>query len=52
MKWIYKAFLVLGGTVTNFEAVLTYPDSDTNIPSEYKVSYDVNGIPETHTYSN
>ncbi len=41
-----------GGTVTNFEAILTYPNSNSNIPSEYTVTYEVNGITETHTYAN
>lgn len=31
------------GGATNFEAIITYPNSETQIPSHYKYSYTVNG---------
>ncbi|WOO86457.1 DNA/RNA non-specific endonuclease [Mollicutes bacterium LVI A0039] len=41
-----------GGTITNFEIILEYPNSSTNVPSSYTVQYYVNGELETKTFSN
>lgn len=41
-----------GGTVTNFELKLTYPNSSTNIPSSYTMSYYLNGVYDEHSFNN
>lgn len=41
-----------GGSVTNFELKLTYPNSSTNIPSKYTMSYELNGVYDEHTFNN
>lgn len=41
-----------GGSVTNFELTLTYPNSSTNIPSSYTMSYSLNGEYEEHNFNN
>ncbi|WOO89612.1 DNA/RNA non-specific endonuclease [Mollicutes bacterium LVI A0078] len=41
-----------GGSVTNFELKLTYPNSLTNIPSSYTMSYNINGQYDEHTFNN
>ncbi len=40
------------GSVTNFELKLTYPNSSTNIPSSYTMSYNLNGAYDEHTFNN
>ncbi len=40
------------GGATNFVADIEYPDSDTQIPSAYTLSYEINGIPQSYTYDN
>lgn len=44
--------LYKGGTVTDFEVLLTYPNSSTNTPSSYTMSYYLNGEYQEHTFSN
>lgn len=41
-----------GVSVTNFELKLTYPNSSTNIPSSYVMSYVLNGTCQEHEFSN
>lgn len=41
-----------GGSVTNFELKLTYPNSSTNIPSSYTMSYNLNGEYKEHSFTN
>lgn len=40
------------GGATNFEAIITYPDTDTQIPSKYQYSYTINGNEVVDTYDN
>ncbi|WOO90157.1 excalibur calcium-binding domain-containing protein [Mollicutes bacterium LVI A0078] len=40
------------GGATNFTATITYPDTDTQIPSEYTLSYTVNGQEKSQTFAN
>lgn len=35
--------IVQSGGATNFEAIITYPDTTTQIPSSYKYTYTING---------
>ncbi len=40
------------GGATNFNATIEYPDSNTQIPSSYTLSYEINGNLQTHTFAN
>ncbi|WP_079480555.1 DNA/RNA non-specific endonuclease [Halobacillus salinus] len=40
------------GGATDFEAVISYPDTDTQIPSEYQYSYTINGNEVVDTFEN
>ncbi len=40
------------GGATNFTATITYPDTTTQIPSEYTLSYTVNGQDKSQTFAN
>lgn len=40
------------GGATDFEADIEYPDTNTQIPSSYTLSYTVNGTEQSHTYAN
>src|SRR5690606_14464247 len=40
------------GSATNFEAVITYPDTETQIPSHYQYTYTVNGNKVVDNYDN
>ncbi|WP_062514810.1 DNA/RNA non-specific endonuclease [Halobacillus sp. KGW1] len=40
------------GGATNFEAVISYPDTDTQIPSEYQYTYTINGSEVVDTFEN
>lgn len=41
-----------GGSVTDFNVELTYPNSSTNIPSSYIMSFNLNGTYEQHEFTN
>lgn len=36
----------------NFEASITYPNNKTQIPSEYQISYEINGKEKAYTFAN
>ncbi len=38
-----RSALYDGGTCTNFEAIITYPNTETQIPSHYSFTYTLNG---------
>lgn len=40
------------GGATNFTAEIEYPDTQTQIPSNYTLSYEINGSLQTHTFAN
>jgi hypothetical protein len=40
------------GGVTNFEAIITYPDTETQIPSSYQYTYILNGAEVVDTFDN
>ncbi len=40
------------GGATNFEAIIQYPNSKTQIPSMYTISYTVNGNDKSYTFAN
>lgn len=40
------------GGVTNFEAIITYPNSETQIPSSYQYTYTINGNVITDSFEN
>ncbi|XKE94445.1 DNA/RNA non-specific endonuclease [Metaplanococcus flavidus] len=40
------------GGATNFEAIITYPDTETQIPSSYQYTYTVMGNEVTETFEN
>jgi hypothetical protein len=40
------------GGVTNFEAIITYPDTETQIPSRYKYTYTLKGEEIVDTFDN
>lgn len=40
------------GGATNFTAVIEYPDTSTQIPSSYTLSYEINGNAQSHTFAN
>lgn len=40
------------GGATNFSAEIEYPDTETQIPSSYTLTYTINGTEESHTYAN
>ncbi|GGC88122.1 hypothetical protein GCM10007216_18590 [Thalassobacillus devorans] len=40
------------GDATNFEAVISYPDTNTQIPSKYQYSYTINGNEIVDTFDN
>lgn len=40
------------GGATNFEAIITYPDTNTMIPSHYKYTYTINGFTTTIEFDN
>lgn len=40
------------GGATNFTAEIEYPDTQTQIPSSYTLSYEINGSLQTHTFAN
>lgn len=41
-----------GGTVSNFSTKIFYPDSKTQIPSRYEISYVLNGEQRDYTFEN
>ncbi len=41
-----------GQQVTNFVMNITYPNSSTQIPSRYSVSYKINGVTQTYSFDN
>lgn len=40
------------GGATNFEAIITYPDTETQIPSQYQYTYTINGNVITDSFKN
>ena len=40
------------GGATNFEAIITYPNTQTQIPSSYKYTYTINGNTVTDSFEN
>jgi hypothetical protein len=40
------------GGVTNFEAIITYPDAETQIPSSYQYTYILKGEEVNDTFDN
>jgi hypothetical protein len=40
------------GGATNFEAIITYPDTETQIPSSYQYTYTINGNVITDSFNN
>ncbi len=49
MESMFRKAFASGQTVTNFKMEIKYKNTKTNIPSEYKVSFEING--EQHSYS-
>ncbi len=43
MEDTIRKALQSGLTVTDFEAIITYPDTETQIPSHYSFTYTING---------
>ena len=44
--------IVQAGGATNFEAIITYPDTTTQIPSSYKYTYTINGYQVIDEFQN
>ena len=44
--------IVQAGGATNFEAIITYPDTTTQIPSSYKYTYTINGYQVVDKFQN
>jgi hypothetical protein len=44
--------IVQAGGVTNFEAIITYPDTTTQVPSYYKYTYTINGYQVVDEFQN
>ena len=44
--------IVQAGGATNFEAIITYPDTTTQIPSSYKYTYTINGYQVIDAFQN
>ena len=44
--------IVQAGGATNFEAIITYPDTTTQIPSSYKYTYTINGYQVVDEFQN
>jgi len=44
--------IVQSGGATNFEAIITYPDTTTQIPSSYKYTYTINGYQVVDEFQN
>ena len=44
--------IVQAGGVTNFEAIITYPDTTTQVPSYYKYTYTINGYQVIDAFQN
>ena len=44
--------IVQAGGATNFEAIMTYPDTTTQVPSYYKYTYTINGYQVVDAFEN
>lgn len=44
--------IVQAGGATNFEAIITYPDTTTQVPSSYKYTYTINGYQVVDEFQN
>nr|WP_225968971.1 DNA/RNA non-specific endonuclease [Carnobacterium sp. 1290_CSPC] len=44
--------IVQAGGATNFEAIITYPDTTTQVPSSYKYTYKINGYQVVDEFQN
>ena len=44
--------IVQAGGATNFEAIITYPDTTTQVPSYYKYTYTINGYQVIDAFQN
>ena len=44
--------IVQAGGATNFEAIITYPDTTTQVPSSYKYAYTINGYQVVDEFQN
>ena len=44
--------IVQAGGATNFEAIITYPDTTTQVPSHYKYTYTINGYQVVDEFQN
>ena len=44
--------IVQAGGATNFEAIITYPDTTTQVPSSYKYTYTINGYQVIDAFQN
>ena len=44
--------IVQSGGATNFEAIITYPDTTTQVPSSYKYTYTINGYQVVDEFQN
>lgn len=44
--------IVQAGGATNFEAIITYPDTTTQVPSSYKYTYTINGYQVVDEFKN
>ena len=44
--------IVQAGGATNFEAIITYPDTATQVPSSYKYTYTINGYQVVDEFQN
>ena len=44
--------IVQAGGATNFEAIITYPDTTTQVPNHYRYTYTINGYPVVDEFQN
>lgn len=52
MEKLMRNTLKQGGTVTDFAATITYPDTDTQIPESYAITMKINGEQTTFEFFN
>ena len=50
--YVSSLFKVIGTGATNFEAIITYPNTSTQIPSSYQYTYTIKGTKVVDKYDN
>ena len=51
-QFTWNIHIVQSGGATNFEAIITYPDTTTQVPSYYKYTYTINGYQVVDEFPN